>query len=131
MKNLRLLGRAVVFLVGLALVVGMLSFVVAMLNHIVRGDDRGLAVMVLILQGFIWVPVLVFGLMLMGGGRLLKAVRKPKQFECLVCSQSIPSLSLFCPLCGSEDHRATNCRSCGAPRQAHNRFCRNCGASAV
>ena len=131
MKNLRLLGRAVVFLVGLALVVGMLSFVVAMLNHIVRGDDRGLAVMVLILQGFIWVPVLVFGLMLMGGGRLLKAVRKPKRFECLACSQSMPSLLLVCPQCGSEAHRAPNCRSCGEPRQAHYRFCRACGAKAV
>ena len=131
MKNLRTLGRAAMFVLGLAMVAPTIYWVISMLAHGVRGDDSGLAVFNLIVGAVLWIPTLIVGFLLMGGGRFLKATRKPKQIDCLACNQSMPSLALFCPHCGSEAHRAPNCRSCGAPRQANHRFCRDCGASAA
>ena len=95
------------------------------------GNARAAALIVLIFSAILWAPAVIFGLSLMGGGRYLVTTRKPRQIDCLVCCQSMPSLALFCPHCGSEAHRSPNCQSCGAPRQAHHRFCRVCGAKAA
>jgi hypothetical protein len=111
------------------------GWVVAMLSNIadgsLDGNARAFAVLALLFSAILWVPAFVVGLQLMGGGRYLKTTRKPKQIDCSACCQSMPSLALFCPHCGSEAHRAPNCRSCGAPRQANHRFCRACGAQAA
>ncbi|CAB4874543.1 unannotated protein [freshwater metagenome] len=131
MKNLRRLGRVARFVVGLAMVVWTIYGVTTMLTHVVSGAERGLAAFLLIVGAVLWVPALILGFHLMGGGRFLKATRRPKQFCCLACNESMPALALFCPHCGSEAHRAPICRSCGAPRQVDHRFCRDCGASAV
>ena len=119
------------FVVGLAMVVWTIYAMVSMLTHVVSGQERGLAVFLLIVGAVLWVPALIVGFLLMGGWRRLAAVRQSKQLECLTCSESMPSLSLFCPHCGSEAHRATNCQACSAPRQANHRFCRACGAKAA
>ncbi|MSY32530.1 MAG: hypothetical protein F2729_06415 [Actinobacteria bacterium] len=131
MERFRQAVRVVAFVVGLAMVAWTSYAVVSTLTHVVSGQERGLAVFLLIVGAVLWVPALIVGFLLMGGWRLLAAVRKPKQIDCLACNQSMPSLSLLCPQCGSEAHRAPNCRSCGAPRQANHRFCRACGAKAA
>lgn len=111
------------------------GWVLAMLKNVadssLDGNARGFALIALIFSAVFWLPAFLFGLRLMGGGRYLVTTRKPKQIDCLACYQSMPSLALFCPHCGSEAHRAPNCQSCGAPRQAHHRFCRACGAKAA
>jgi hypothetical protein len=112
------------------------GFLLALLRTLAHssldGNERiGYFLFATIFSAFLWVPAVILGLLLIGGGRYPKATRKPKQIDCLACYQSMPSLALFCPHCGSEAHRAPNCQSCGAPRQAHHRFCRACGAKAA
>jgi len=131
MERFRQSVRVVMFVVGLPMVVSTCYWVISMLTHVVSGQERWLAAFLLIVGAVLWVPALMIGFLLMGGWRLRTAVRQSKQLECLTCSESMPSLSLFCPHCGSEAHRSTNCHSCSAPRQANHRFCRACGAKAA
>jgi len=119
---------------GVWLILCSAGWVLAMVKNVndssLDGNARAAALGALIFTTIFWVPAVIFGLWLMVGGRYPKATRKPKQIDCVACYQSMPSLALFCPHCGSEAHRAPNCQSCGAPRQAHHRFCRACGAKA-
>lgn len=131
MERFRKPVRVIMFVVGLAMVAWTSYGVISMLTHVFSGEERGLAAFLLVVGAVLWVPSLIVGFLLMGGGRYLQATRRPKQIECLTCNQSMSSLALFCPHCGSEAHRAPNCYSCGAPRQANHRFCRACGAKAA